>query len=197
MNWFFTMLITALYTVFIQNLVFSGALGTSEALRIATKPRRFIVFTGMISYFSVTCSVLCYALDRIPSVNALSSLTHIALFVCVLVIVFLLTTLLLITVLQPSRKLISTLGMAALNTLVLAIPFLNRQAGYGLPGSIGSGIGAGAAFFLAALLISKGLHKLSQNEHIPASFRGTPAMFLYVSMISLAFLGLSGQPVFV
>lgn len=196
MNGFLAILTTALYTIFIQNLVFSGAYGASEALRIATKPRRFTVFTLMLTFFSVITSVLCYALDRIPLVNAFSPLLHFALYVCVLAAVFLIAAFVAIYAARPSQKWISTLGMAALNTLVLAIPYINRQAGYTLAGSIGSGLGAGLAFFLAAAMINKGLHKLSQNEHIPASFRGTPAMLLYVSLISLAFMGLSGQQTF-
>ena len=40
MTWFFDLLSTALYTVFIQNLVFNGGYAASEALMLAKKPRR-------------------------------------------------------------------------------------------------------------------------------------------------------------
>ena len=86
--------------------------------------------------------------------------------------------------------------MAALNTLVLATPLLNRSAAYTLPESIGSGIGAGLAFILAATLICKGLHIISQNQDMPKAFRGTPAAFVYVALLSLAFSGLSGSSLF-
>ena len=36
---------------------------------------------------------------------------------------------------------------------------------------IGSGIGAGLAFILAATLICKGLHIISQNQDMPKAFR--------------------------
>ena len=188
--------ITALYTVFIQNLIFSGGYGASEALRAATKPRRFAIFAAMLTFFSVGTSLISRSLDLIPAVNRLSATAHLAIYAAVLVFVFLGAVVLMIAVLRPSHKFISTMGMAALNSLVLALPFLNRQAGYSVAGSIGSGLGAGVAFTLAALLVGKGLQRLSANKHIPPAFRGAPAMLLYVSLISLAFSGFSGRAMF-
>ena len=75
-------------------------------------------------------------------------------------------------------------------------PLLNRSAAYTLPESIGSGIGAGLAFILAATLICKGLHIISQNQDMPKAFRGTPAAFVYVALLSLAFSGFSGSSLF-
>jgi len=200
MSWLSDLVSMALYTIFMQNLVLSGGYGTSEALRVSTKPRRFLLFAAMLTYFSILTSLLCGLLDsqidNIPALYKLPATLRIALYGLVLVAVFLLTVLLLRVTIRPSNKFISTLGMAALNTLVFAIPFLNRQAGYSLVESLGSGLGAGAAFVLAAALMSAGLARLSQNDGIPAAFRGAPAMFLYVALISLAFLGLSGHTVF-
>ena len=52
MTWFFDLLSTALYTVFIQNLVFNGGYAASEALMLAKKPRRLWMFSAMIAFFS-------------------------------------------------------------------------------------------------------------------------------------------------
>ena len=46
MNWFGDLLITALYTAFVQNLVFSGGYGASEALRLSYKPRKLSPLAG-------------------------------------------------------------------------------------------------------------------------------------------------------
>ena len=48
MTWFFDLLSTALYTVFIQNLVFNGGYAASEALMLAKKPRRLWMFSAMM-----------------------------------------------------------------------------------------------------------------------------------------------------
>ncbi len=196
MELFIDFFVTALYSIFIQNFVLSGGLGMSEVLRAATKPRRFVMFIVMLSGFSVLTSVICRALDYIPAIDRLSPLLHFILFALVLIFLFLIVTSLLLITIRPTHKFISTLGMAALNTMVLAIPLINRQMGYSMMNSIGSGLGAGLAFALAAVLISKGLSKIADNEDIPAAFRGTPAMLLYVSLLSMMFLGLSGNGLF-
>lgn len=196
MAMFLNLAATALYTVFIQNLVFSGGFGADEALRVAAKPKRVAMFAVMITAFSVVSSTACRALDLIPQINALSYIAHAAIYAGVLSLVFAFVSILLSLVVKISKKFLSTLGMAALNSLVFAVPFINRQMNYTLIESIGAGIGAGLAFALASVLIGIGVTKLNHNEHIPAPFRGTPAMFIYVSLLSLAFTGLSGGTVF-
>ena len=190
MTWFFDLLSTALYTVFIQNLVFNGGYAASEALMLAKKPRRLWMFSAMIAFFSTVTALACRALSTLPSA------LHFAMFSGVLIVVFLITGLILKLALGATEKFLGTLGMAALNTLVLATPLLNRSAAYTLPESIGSGIGAGLAFILAATLICKGLHIISQNQDMPKAFRGTPAAFIYIALLSLAFSGFSGSSLF-
>lgn len=196
MTWFFDLLSTALYTVFIQNLVFNDGYAASEALMLAKKPRRLWMFSAMIAFFSTVTALVCRALEMIPVLSTLPSALHFAMFSGVLIVVFLITGLILKLALGATEKFLGTLGMAALNTLVLATPLLNRSAAYTLPESIGSGIGAGLAFILAATLICKGLHIISQNQDMPKAFRGTPAAFVYVALLSLAFSGFSGSSLF-
>lgn len=195
-TWFFDLLSTALYTVFIQNVVFNGGYAASEAMMLAKKPRRLWLFSGMIAFFSTVTAVLCRALEIFPRLNALPTSLHFALFSATLLVVYLITGTILKFSLGATEKFLATLGMAALNTLVLAMPLLNRSAAYSLPESIGSGIGAGLAFVLAATLICKGLHFVSQDDEIPGAFRGTPAAFVYVALLSLAFSGFSGSSLF-
>ena len=61
MTWFFDLLSTALYTVFIQNLVFNGGYAASEALMLAKKPRRLWMFSAMIAFFSTVTALACRA----------------------------------------------------------------------------------------------------------------------------------------
>ena len=55
MTWFFDLLSTALYTVFIQNLVFNGGYAASEALMLSKKPRRH----SSLSRSTPICPQLC------------------------------------------------------------------------------------------------------------------------------------------
>lgn len=191
------LLLTALYTVFIQNLVLSSGLGMSEAIRVSTKPGTFGRFAVMISGFSVVTSVLCSLLGSIPELADVTYAARAAIYGGVLAAVYIIVAVALRFIFKASQKLLSTLGIAALNTLVLAIPYINHSAAYSFADSIGSGLGAGFAFVLAAALISKGSQILEENERIPTVFKGTPTMFIYVAMLSLAFTGFSDKNLFV
>ena len=190
------LLITALYTVFVQNLVLSTGLGMSEAIRVSTKPGTFGRFAVMISGFSVVTSILCSLIDSVPAVEQSTYAVRAAIYGAVLAGVYLLTATIMRFVFKASSKLMGTLGIAALNTLVLAVPFINNSAAYSLADSIGSGIGAGAAFVLAAAMISKGARIIEENADIPEVCKGTPAMFLYITILSLTFTGFSSTSLF-
>lgn len=196
MSRFFDLFYVAIYTVFIQNLVLIGGYGASEAVRIAAKPRRFFLFALSIAYFSVVTSAGCRILDFIPSVFALKDSAHAAIYIFMLVLVYLITAVLIRIFLKAEPKFLSLLGISALNTLVLAIPFINHRAAYNLTESIGTGLGAGLAFILAVAFLRNGMQRLEQNKDIPAAFRGIPAIFVYIALLSLAFTGFSGSSLF-
>ncbi|MBQ3150258.1 MAG: hypothetical protein IJB86_03325 [Clostridia bacterium] len=191
-----TFLETALYMIFVQNLVFSGGYGSSEAIRMSAKPKRFVPFSIMITYFSTLTAFVCRLLDNIDAVDSLGLGFHTLIFGAVLVVIFIFTVLLCKILLSPNQKFYSTISIAALNTLVFAVPLINRQAGFSLIQSVGTGIGSGLSFIIALFLINTGLRRLENNTNIPPLFKGTPAVFLYVAMLSIAFAGLSGRSLF-
>jgi len=192
MSWFFDLLSAALYAVFLQNLLFSGGFGSTEAIRTALTPRRLILFAGFISYFSILTSAACRMLDGLPAVNALGWAAHTAVFTGVLAAVYLATACALRFGLKASRRFLTTAGIAALNSLVLALPLMNRGTAAGFADSVGTGLGSGLAFILAVALINAGLKTLAKNKNIPRAFRGTPVMFVYVALLALALSGFSG-----
>lgn len=188
--------ITALYTVFVQNLVFSSGLGMSEAIRVSTKPGMFGKFAMMISGFSVATSAVCSLLSSFTKLSGMQFYASAAVYGCVLAVVYIIAGVIMRFVFRASPKSMGVLGIAALNTLVFAVPFINNSAAYSFAASIGSGIGAGIAFVLAAALISKGSEALANNENIPEIFKGTPSMFIYVGLLSLAFAGFTDSTLF-
>lgn len=188
------LLVTALYTIFVQNLVMCSGLGMSEAIRIASKPGTFLKFAFMISGFSTVTSLLCSLIGNYTSLLT-SYAVKAAVYGGVLALVYIIVAAF-ISIVTGDKELLGTLGIAALNTLVFAVPYINDTAAYSLLNSIGSGLGAGFAFVLAALLIGSGAKIIDQNKHIPKFFKGTPAMFLYVGIISLGFVGFTGTTLF-
>lgn len=182
---------SALYVVFIQNLVFSGGLGTSEAIRMAAKPRRFLPFALFIAYFSTVSSIVCRIIYNIPFIETKPFAIHAGIFGVTLIILYLITAVLFFIIFKPDRKFLNMIGMSALNSMVFAIPLINRLSGNSLIESIGVGLGTGIAFIFAVALIGAGLKRIETNKNIPQAFKGAPAMFMYVALLSLAFTGLT------
>lgn len=193
MNGFVTLLVTALYALLLQNLVFTGGFGASEAVRISSKPRYVLSFALFITVFSAATSIICRALELLPQV----SLVRLLIYMIVLFVLYVIVVLVFRYALHASDSILRKIGMAAFNTLVLAIPVINRSAAYTVGESLGAGLGAGAAFALAVFLIHAGIHVLDRNDKIPKAFQGTPALFIYVSLLALAFTGFSGRSLFI
>ncbi len=183
----------AMFACLFQNLIFSGGYGADEAIRMAAKPRQLYPLSLFIVYLSTVVSLICVLLDRVRAVRALNVFWHALIFVGVLAAVYLVTLLFVLFVFKAKPRTVRRLGVAAFNTLVLAVPFINYRAAFGVFEALGSGIGAGLAFIIAVLLISFGLRKINQNESIPQAFKGTPAVFIYAAILSLAFTGLTGR----
>lgn len=183
----------ALFACLFQNLIFSGGYGADEAIRMAAKPRQLLPLSAFIVLFSTAASLICVLLDRSAKVRNLGTFWHALIFTGVLTVVYLLALVVVLYIVHAQPRTVRRLGIAAFNTLVLAVPFINYRAAFGPFEALGAGIGAGLAFLLAVLLISFGLRAIQKNEHIPACFRGTPAVFLYTAILALAFTGITGR----
>ncbi|MDR1805308.1 MAG: hypothetical protein LBQ80_00850 [Clostridium sp.] len=193
------LVLIALSTVFVQNLVFKGGFGMGEAMRIATKPRRFLIFTGLLTGFCVADTVACALINKIPAIDSLGLEYQMPINSGILLILFLLVVLAftLATKRLPDEKFLSTVGMAALNTLVFTLPILGKLSAYGIAEAAAFGVGAGISFLLALSVLRFGVNKILENqEQIPHAFRGTPAFFIYSALFSLAMVGLAGETLF-
>ncbi len=197
MTQFTSMLTAALYAMLVQNMIFSTGYGMSESIRMAKRPKHFLMYGGTVTFFSLALSLICFLLNKIPLVFSLDTKYHIALYTLVLTVLYLLTALFCLTALKADKKFMNSLGMCALNTLIIALPVVDFKAGYSLAETVGTGIGAGLAFTLSMLLINAGMKHIRNNRYIPEVFRGTPALFIYISLIALAMSCISGQSLFV
>lgn len=197
MTHFTSMLTAALYAALVQNMIFSTGYGMSESIRMAKRPKHFFMYGGTVTFFSLALSLICFLLNRIPFVFSLDTKYRIALYAAVLLLLYLVTALICLTALKADKKFMNSLGMCALNTLIIALPVVNFKAGYTLAETVGMGIGAGIAFTLSMLLINTGMKHIKNNRYIPEIFRGTPALFIYISLIALAMSCISGQSLFV
>ncbi|HZJ75434.1 MAG TPA: Rnf-Nqr domain containing protein [Clostridia bacterium] len=192
MSYIFSLLSTAILVGIVQNLVFSGGLGASEALRMSVKPKLLLEFSVFISMFSVVLSVSCFFLDTIPEFNELNLYYHYLAYIGILIVLYIISVFIAL-IFKASKSHISRLAVAAFNTLVLSIPMINRLSGFTVFEAVGSGLGAGAAFGFAVLLMNISAKRIKENDDISESFKGSPALFIYAALISLGLYALSGR----
>lgn len=192
----FAFFYASVFAMLLQNLVFNGGFGMSEAIRIATKPKDFFPIALLVAFFTSATAAVCNALDSIDKINTLSTAEHLGIYCVVLAVIYLVFTAITLLI-KKNKKDTHRIGMAAVNTLVLAVPIINRRAAFDIAESIGLGLGAGIAFIVAVLLISSAEDRLKANETMSNAFKGKPALFIYIALISLGFAGLSGQSLFV
>ena len=197
MNGFIDMLIAALYAMLLQNLVFTAAYGVSESIKIAKRPKYFITSSLTVGFFAAVISVICFFVEKIPFIRGINTVAHYMIYVVILSIVYLLAGAFCIGVLKANKKFMNSLGMCAFNSLVLAVPALNFKANHTLPEAFGTGVGAALAFALSVLLINAGIRHIASNKNIPPFFRGTPAIVIYVAILSVALSCFSGESLFV
>lgn len=197
MTVFLRLVSAAFYVMLFQNLIFNGGYGISEAVRMSAKPRQLVPMAIFITYFSTLVSVFCVLLDTFPAINKLDETMHAILFMAVTGALYLVTVVAVLISGKASPRTIRRIGVAAFNTLVFAVPLINYRSAFTIFEAIGAGIGAGIAFVIAVVLINSGLKRLDLNKSIPKCFKGTPAMFIYVALLSLAFIGISGNSVFI
>lgn len=197
MSIFLKLISAALYVMIFQNLIFNGGYGISEAVRMSAKPRQLVPMAIFMTYFGATVSTVCALLDKIPFIHSLNELFHAVVFMGVLLVTYVITLIAVLIYGKVSPRTVRRIGIAAFNTLVLAVPFINYRSAFDTVEAIGAGLGAGVAYVIAVLLINNGLKRLDMNKSIPPCFKGTPAMFIYTAILSLAFVGISGSTIFI
>ena len=196
MNVFSSMLVSALYAMLLQNLVLSSAYGVSESIRIARTPKHLLMYAISVLFYTLSASLACIAADKAGLMEIVSLPVHIAIYTFILCVIYLISSLFCILVLKADKKYMNSLGICAFNTLVLSVPIINFKANHTVFEAAGTAVGAAGAFVLSVLLINGGMRFL-QSKNIPKVFKGTPALFIYVSLLSLMLSCLSGGALFV
>ncbi len=77
------------------------------------------------------------------------------------------------------------------NCIILAVPVINSDEKYNFLQSLTMGLGSGAGFSLA-LIIMASIRERLELANVPKPFQGMPIAFIVTGLIALAFLGFSG-----
>lgn len=192
-----SMLTVSLYAMLFQNLIFGPAFGISESIRMAKKPKHLVMYGGFFMLFSILTASICHFLYKTQWAQAMEYRFTFIMDVCILAVVYIVCAIVCRYLLRADKKFMNSLGMCAFNTLILAIPTINSKSGHSFFESVGLAAGACFAFLLSMLLIGVGMKFVHDNKNIPEVFSGTPALFIYVSLIALALSCISSGTLFV
>lgn len=193
MTEFFSFLQIAIYVSFLQNLVFSASYGISEAVRLSKRPKHFFTTSLSVTAFSLYLSVTAHFADMIPIFEKLSFSFRFLFYVLILTLGYLISAVIMKKIFHADKKFLNSLGMCAINTLIIALPVINYKASFSIFEAVGTALGAGVAFTVALLLINGGMKFIHRNKFIPEFMKGTPALFIYTALLSLALSSITGD----
>lgn len=193
LSFFSDMFVYTLIAAFLENTVFSRALGTSTVLWTVRKGYTIPLFGLVITIITIFASVGAYFVAPLLSSWEFGSYCVPLAYVGIIGIVYIV---LLLVIARLESKLKNTLRVfihrCAFNCAVLGAMLLSTMANLELSGYIGFGIGTGVGFTFATYLVDIAYERLN-GPKIPKSFRGFPITLIYIGILSLAVYGMIGH----
>ncbi len=184
----------AVIAIFLENTIFSRAIGTSTALFSVRKQYNVFLFGTIMTLIITASSVITYFVQ--PLIKDLSYSYYItpAVYVAIIGLVYVVALLFTSNVIQKRRQeILSIIHVSAFNCAVLgALLLASNMTGITFAGFLGFGIGTGLGFTLATFFVRLAYKQLS-SEEVPPSFRGFPITLIYIGIVSLAVYGLIGH----
>jgi len=191
---FLRMLSVTLFTSLIQNTVFSGSIGIDESIKGARKPRYLLTYGLWVTFFCLSLSLAGHFVSPLlKKILPWSASQDFLAYTVILVCIYIVSAIFCRYILGANKKYMNTIGFCAFNSLVMSMPVIGAGS---LTNAIGTAVGAGIAFVISLLIIRGGMRHINANPHIPAFFRGTPALFIYISLVALALSSISGGSLF-
>lgn len=186
-------MLTAFVAVFVENTIFSRALGTSTLVIVARSRKNLFGFGLCVTYITAVISVLTYFVDKLWINNSSSYVYMPLVYITILGIVYI-STLLCMWKFSPRlfarmRKYVhvSAFNCAVLGSMFLISKYCETLSDYFIHG-LGIGLGFVFAVYMTAIVYDK-----IYSEKAPYAFRGYPLMLIYIGILSMAFWGLSGH----
>lgn len=185
MTAFLEILMAALASVTLDNVIFTYAVGTSTLLECAKKPKQLLSFGFFITEFSVLASILIYLVELLVGDKAWGETLMPVFSVLAIGIVYIIS---LLVIWFATKKWFDSLKryvhLSAFNCATLGCIFMNSLNSGTLVERILFALSIGVGFMLATYLLSINYKKLTSNE-VPAAFRGFPVSVLYIGIIAM------------
>lgn len=173
-----------------SNLILTQALGTST-LFIAVENRKKLLGTALaITVFTTAGSAMAYFINNLMP-ESFENLTLLFYTLATGLIYIIILTLLYFMGREKFRDIRKYVHVSAFNCAVMGTLFAVTETAEIYPerNNISdfmlSGLQAGAGFILTAFILTVAYKRLTSSD-VPASFRGFPAMLVYLGIISMA-----------
>ena len=193
-QFFRDMAVYSMIAIFLENTIFSRALGTSTALFAVRKNFNVFLFGLIMTAIIAVSSVGAYFISPLLKAQSFSYYITPVVYVAIIGIVY--VAALLIThkfVKKRREEVLSIIHVSAFNCASLgALLLATNITGASLGAFLGFGIGSGLGFTLATFFVRLAYEHLSSDE-VPEMFRGFPITLIYIGLASLAIYGLIGH----
>ena len=196
MDWFVNSLFIMIGAVFAENLVLTGGLGSGQMFRTGKKPEHLTSYGILMSGFIITTSIITWPFSNLLGYGTLGIISRPIAFILVVSALYIALVLIMKKRFSARYEKISKIiKNSAFNCVVVACPYIISTRAYDLGQAVFFAIGASVGFMLAILFVSEVLKTIS-NEDMPKAFRGLPIALIYIGILSLALLGISGKGIF-
>lgn len=187
---FFSMMLTA---VFIENIIFTRALGTSWMFYLAKRPKEIVRYTIMLMAVVTLSGLIGYPFRSFAYDSEYRHALVPMLYIGVMAIVYIAVYFFVKKVLPNQFEFFgTTMGAAVFNCAALGSLLVPVGERLDLLSTVGYGIGMSIGFGLAVVIVSYGLSRLEYCR-VPKIFKGIPIALIYIGLLSLAFYGLIGH----
>ena len=185
------LLMIAVGTAFINNVVLSQFLGLCAVLGVSKKMDTAAGMGGAV-IFVITISsfvtALIYKFLLLPL-----NVTYLQTIVFILVIAALVQFVEMFLK-KSSPSLYNALGvylpLITTNCAVLGVALINVQKSYGIVESVVNGLATAVGFTIAIVLMA-GIREKTEYNDVPESFKGSPIVLLTACLMAIAFFGFS------
>lgn len=191
MNQIFGMISYILLATTIESVIFSGGIGLSRVFRAANRPKLLKHYAVLLTVFTFISAIL----TTLFGAKIWSLFPPVIFAFCTAAVYLLAVFILRFWFHDMMKKVEPVLAPAAMNCVVFSIPFVSSFLKLNLLNTIGFALGTGLSFFLAAMILQEA-SKNFQDPNMPKAFRGLPARFLYIGILSMAFFGFNGGRLF-
>lgn len=187
---FLTMMLTAL---FVENIIFTRALGTSWMFYLIKHPKEIIRNTLLLGVVTTVSGLIGYPLLGFVQGSEHHHVLVPVFYIGIMSVVYVAVYFFVKKVLPGQFEHFGmTLGAAVFNCATLGSLLVPANERLDFISTIGYGIGMSIGFGFATIILGYGLSRLEYCR-VPKIFKGVPIALIYLGLLSLAFYGLIGH----